>query len=72
MSEEKIVSIEKLPWTESQEIHIQHKFYKGREILDIRRYIKTAGYTGYSTQGIAIPYEKRKEVVEAILRVTRE
>jgi len=51
--------------SDSEEIHVQESvFRKGR--IDIRRFVRTKRYTGYTKQGFTLPKEKVKELLSAI------
>jgi len=39
--------------SEKIEIHVQNSKYK-KDYIDIRKYVKTKAYTGYTKQGITI------------------
>jgi len=51
----------------SREIHVQRKLWRGREFLDIRTYIKTENYEGYTKKGVMIPIEMADDLVGAIV-----
>ena len=48
------------------EIVIRIVEYKGEKRLDIRKYVTSARYTGWSPQGISIPIEKVGEVKDIL------
>lgn len=51
------------------EIHIQKvQFESGEVRLDLRAFVSTKKYTGYSPKGINIPLSKVPELADAILR----
>jgi len=58
-----------VPITKSREIHVQANEYKGRVELDIRTYVKSESYKGYTQKGVRIPTEKGAELIEAISKV---
>jgi len=62
-------NLEVVKISDSREIHVQANEYKGRVELDIRTYIKTQQYTGYTQKGVRIPTEKGAELIEAISKV---
>jgi len=60
-----------VPVTLSREIHIQISEYKGKPVLDIRTYVKSATYTGYTQKGINVPKDKGKEILEALEKILK-
>ena len=56
-----------IPVTERREIHVQRKKWRGQDIVDVRTYVKTENYEGYTKKGIAIPMEVIEQVIEAII-----
>jgi len=64
-----VENMEKVIISDNREIHIQISQFKHRKTLDIRTYVKTPSYTGYTPKGINIPIEKGKELAESILKV---
>lgn len=58
-----------VPISKSREIHVQANEYKGRVELDIRTYVKSESYTGYTQKGVRIPTEKGADLIEAISKV---
>jgi len=54
---------------ESTDIVVSVGTFKGKERVDIRKWIKTQRYTGFSTQGIAIPKDKWKEAKKILDKV---
>lgn len=65
MAQEVIVS-------ESRKIVVDRKRLRGEKTLDVRTWIETENYTGFTKKGINIPLEKGKELAEAILKVLKE
>jgi hypothetical protein len=61
--------MEKVVITPYREIHIQISKLRTKTTLDIRTYIKTQVYEGYTQKGINIPLEKGRELAESILKV---
>jgi DNA-directed RNA polymerase subunit F len=43
--------------------------YKGEKRLDIRKYVTSQRYTGWSPQGISIPLENVKEIKEILEKI---
>lgn len=54
--------------SEQRKIMVQKREWKGRTSFDIRVYITTDKYTGYTPKGINIPVEKAKELTDAIMK----
>lgn len=63
--------LEKVKVSEGREVHVQVNEYKGRRELDIRTFIISSSYTGYSPKGIRLPIQLGKKIAEAILKVVR-
>ena len=61
----KVVKISK-----SKEIHVQVTEVAGKRTLDVRTYVITKNYTGYTKKGVNIPIEKGGELALAIKEVT--
>lgn len=61
--------IEKVRISDAREIHIQISNWKGRENLDIRTYVKSAKFSGYTQKGVNVPVESGEELVKAISKV---
>lgn len=51
----------------TREIHVQLKEWKGHKFLDIRTYMKSERYSGYTKKGVTAPPEFGKEIAQAIL-----
>ena len=63
--------MQKMKVNDTTEIRIDKKNFKGKDLLDIRKYFieKPVGegkppYTGYSKQGISIPIEIAEEILK--------
>ncbi len=54
----------------SVEIVIKEVFYKEEPRIDIRKFIRTEKYTGWSSQGIAIPRKVFKDVLKILNEVS--
>lgn len=59
----------KIEVSKNREIHVQVNDFRGHVGLDIRTYIETANYVGYTPKGIRIPPECAEKVAEAIMTV---
>lgn len=64
-------NLEKVEISSAREIHIQVSEYKGRNELDVRTFVKTEKYTGYTPKGVRIPIEKGTAVSNAINTVLK-
>jgi len=53
--------------SDSRKIVIQKTKFKGKEVMDIRTFIETPSYSGYTRKGINIPIEVAPKIAEAIL-----
>lgn len=60
--------MQKIKITDRREIHVQAKKWRGKDVVDIRTYVITEGYTGYTRKGINIDKEHAVEVAKAILK----
>ena len=60
--------MEELVITPQRKLVVQKKIWKDQETLDIRTYITTEAYTGYTKKGINIPLGKAKDLAKAIER----
>ena len=59
--------------SDSREVHVKVSNWKGRgEALDIRTYIKSKNYTGYTQKGVNIPIDKAPLVYAAIGKVLKK
>lgn len=58
--------IGRITLNESTDIIVQTGTYEDEERVDIRKFVKTEKYTGFTKQGIQIPRAKWKEI-KAIL-----
>jgi hypothetical protein len=63
------IGIEKVRISDAREIHVQISQWKGRENLDIRTYVKSAKYSGYTQKGVNVPVETGADLVTAIQKV---
>jgi len=53
--------------SDSRKIVVQKTRFRNREVLDVRTYIETPKYTGFTRKGINIPIEYAKDLSQAIL-----
>ena len=68
----KVVGMEEIQVTESRKIVIQKSKYTGADTLDIRTWLKTPNYEGFTRKGVNIPIEKAEELAQKILKVVKE
>ena len=61
-----------VPISRERKIVVSKRYYRGRETLDVRTWLETENYTGYTQKGINIPLEKGKELAQAILEELKE
>lgn len=64
-------NLEKIEISSAREIHVQVSEYKGRNELDVRTFLKTENYTGYTPKGVRIPIERGTQVADAIITVLK-
>lgn len=55
--------------SEYRSIHVRRTNYEGRDGVDVRTYVTSDDYSGYTQKGIRIPVENARAVAEAILKV---
>jgi len=58
-----------VPITASREIHVQRSEYKGKPVLDIRTFVKSPTFTGYTPKGINIPLNNGQELLETLQKI---
>jgi len=64
----KVVAVIKI--SEHTEIHVKAGAeFKGVQYVDIRKFVKSEKYTGYTKDGIMIPKEHLKDVVNALAKI---
>ena len=64
--------MESITITNQRDIKVQSTKYKGRDVLDVRTYIKTSAFEGFTKKGITIPIEFAPLLAEAIQKVYQE
>jgi len=64
--------METITITNQRDIKVQQTKYKGRQVLDVRTYIKTPTFEGFTKKGITIPIEFAPLLIEAIQKVYQE
>ena len=55
-----------------RKIVVKKTKYRGQDRLDIRTYLETPTFTGYTRKGINIPIENAEELARAILAELEE
>jgi hypothetical protein len=65
-------SMEELVISERKKVVIQHAKFGDMDTLDIRTWIDTPNYKGFTRKGVNIPVEKGEELVQKILKVIKE
>jgi hypothetical protein len=58
--------------SESRKIVIKKRRFREQDTLDVRTWLETENYSGFTKKGINIPLEKGKELAEAILKELKE
>lgn len=64
--------MEEMLISESKKIVIQRSNFRGADTLDIRTWLKTPTYEGFTRKGVNIPIEKGEELAQKILKVIKE
>jgi len=64
--------MEEVVISESRKIVVQRSNFRGVDTLDIRTWLKTPTYEGFTRKGVNIPIEKGEELAQKILKVVKE
>ena len=64
--------MQELVISESRKIVVQKKEWQNRMSLDIRSYVTSDNYSGYTKKGINIPVKKVQELIDAIKKEMEE
>jgi len=56
--------------SDTVDIVVKKTEFRGEERIDIRKYIKTKRYTGWSQQGISVPVRIWKELYTILEKIT--
>lgn len=64
--------MEEIQITESRKVVIQRSQFTGVDTLDIRTWLKTPTFEGFTRKGVNIPIEKGEELAQKILKVVKE
>jgi len=64
--------MEELVVSERKKVVIQHAKFGDLDTLDVRTWIDTPKYKGFTRKGINIPVEKGEELAQKILKVIKE
>jgi len=67
-----VVDVEEIQITESRKVVIQRSQFTGVDTLDIRTWLKTPTFEGFTRKGVNIPIEKGEELAQKILKVIQE
>jgi hypothetical protein len=59
----------RIPKNETTAIVIREAEWKGSKRIDIREYVTTKTYTGWSKSGLSVPLEKFQEFKDAISKI---
>ena len=68
----KVIDMEEVQISESRKIVIQRSNFRGTDTLDIRTWLKTPTYEGFTRKGVNIPIEKGEELAQKILKIVKE
>ena len=63
--------MEEVVISEQRKVVIQRSKFRGEETLDIRTWLETPNYKGFTRKGINIPIEKGEELAQKILKVVK-
>ncbi|MDI6642487.1 MAG: PC4/YdbC family ssDNA-binding protein [Candidatus Hodarchaeaceae archaeon] len=58
--------------SERKKVVVQKSRFRGVDTLDIRTWIETPEYKGFTRKGVNIPIEKGEELAKKILKVVKE
>jgi hypothetical protein len=64
--------MEELVINERRKVVIQHAKFEDMDTIDIRIWIDTPNYKGFTRKGVNIPIEKGEELAQKILKVIKE
>lgn len=57
--------------SERRKLVIQKTNFRGADVLDVRTWVETSNYKGFTKKGINLPVEKGDELVEKIVKVLK-
>ena len=63
--------MEEVMISEQRKVVVQRSKFRGGETLDIRTWLETPNYKGFTKKGINIPIEKGEELAQKILKVVK-
>ena len=64
--------MEEVVISERKKVVVQKSKFRGADTLDIRTWVETPDYKGFTRKGINIPIEKGEELAQKILKVVKE
>ncbi|HDI13112.1 MAG: hypothetical protein DRN83_02890 [Hadesarchaea archaeon] len=64
--------LEEVVVNDRKKVVIQRSRFHGLDTLDIRTWVETPNYKGFTRKGINIPVEKGEELAQKILKVVKE
>ena len=67
-----MIDVEEIQITENRKIVVQRSNFRGLDTLDVRTWLKTPTYEGFTRKGVNIPIEKGEELAQKILKVIKE
>lgn len=57
--------------SERKKVVVQKSRFRGVDTLDIRTWVETPKYKGYTKKGVNVPIEKGEELAQKILKVVK-
>lgn len=64
--------MEEVVVNERKKVIVQKSRFRGLDTLDIRTWVETSNYKGFTKKGVNIPVEKGEELAQKILKVVKE
>lgn len=64
--------MEEVVVNDRKKVVIQKSRFREIDTLDIRTWVETPGYKGYTRKGVNIPIDKGEELAQKILKVVKE
>lgn len=63
--------MEEVVINDRKKVVIQKSKFRGLDTLDIRTWVETSDYKGFTRKGVNIPVEKGEELAQKILKVLK-
>ncbi len=64
--------MEEVVVNERKKVIVQKSRFRGLDTLDIRTWVETSNYKGFTKKGVNIPVEKGEELAQKVLKVVKE